>query len=74
MVNNVYGIIIAVCKEVVSERVIASTTNNFRSICIDKPASLGVVVAGLEVVQSCLGIIVVLTIADGIVNTKSGCK
>ena len=43
------------------------------AVRINKPASDGVVVAGVEVIKSGFGIVIVATVAEGIVHADSAC-
>ena len=66
------GIVAAICKTVVS----ALCTGNNRDnglIPIDKSTGIGVIIAGLQVVQAGFGIIVVAAVAEGIDQGDQGC-
>ena len=43
------------------------------AVCINKPASDGVVVTGVEVIEAALGIVVIAAVAEGVVHADSAC-
>ena len=41
------------------------------AVCINKPASYGVVVAGVEVIEAAFGVVVIAAVAEGVVHADS---
>ena len=41
-------------------------------ICVEEPADFGVVISALEVVEAALGIVVVASVAEGVVYSQGG--
>ena len=58
-----YRIIQTICRHIVAQQTLSGRDE---CICIDEPTRSGIVVSGLEVIESCLGIIDIATVAEGL--------
>ena len=43
------------------------------AVCINKPTSDGIIVAGIEVVEAAFGIVVIAAVVEGVVHADSAC-
>ena len=59
-------VIFTIGKQIFAEQRFLCCWNHLRLVCVDEAAGFGVVVAGLEVVEAGLAIVVITAVADGV--------
>ena len=69
MIIHIHRIIHAISKHIVAQNIIAH--NRYSAVRIDKPSHFGVIVAALEIVEACLLIVEISTIAQGVEGSQS---
>ena len=62
-INHYYGAIKAIRKHVAADKTLPGRCI---SVCIDKAAGGGVIVAGLEVIEAGFGVVIVTPVAEGV--------
>ena len=63
-------VVTAIRKHIITEDAL---TGGYECICVEEPTNNGVVVAGLQIIEPCFGVVVVTTVSKGVDVCDMGC-
>ena len=70
LTSRIIGLALVISKYIVAQHTL---TGGDEGICIDKSTPVWVVISALEVIQTCLSVVDIATVAQRIVLTQCGC-